>query len=68
MMDPDLPGTGAVMEMEASGLLVMVTGPMGAPEPERAREAVWVVSAGRGMVERNRGGRRKKGGNTQIFI
>lgn len=46
-MEPDLPGTGAVMEIEASGLLVIVTGPRGAPEPLRARDAEWLLD---GMV------------------
>ena len=39
MMAPDLPGTGAVMEMDSSGFAVIVTGPKGAPDPERARAA-----------------------------
>jgi hypothetical protein len=37
MIAPDFPGRGAVMEMDSSGFEVMVTGPRGAPEPERAR-------------------------------
>lgn len=37
MMEPDLPGMGAVMDIEESGLDFMVTGPRILPEPERAR-------------------------------
>ena len=39
MMAPDLPGTGAVMEMDSSGFAVIVMFPKGAPDPERARPA-----------------------------
>lgn len=39
MMAPDLPGTGAVMEMDSSGFAVIVTCSKGAPDPERARPA-----------------------------